>query len=369
MSAVSPPRNQTAPTASEEEGRAAALARMAAAYRALMRRRFAWLLVLFVIAIAAFIADLGLGPSRLGLGDIIRGMLRPGALSAAEVAILWEVRLPQALLAVLVGIALATAGAEMQTILGNPLASPFTLGVSSSASFGAALAIVLGIGIPGVPQTWLISANAFVFSLLIVLVLQAVVRWRGSGTDILVLCGIALFFTFNALVALTLFLASQQALQQLVFWTMGSLSRASWDKVQVLLVAVLATLPFAQRAAWSMMALRLGEDRARSLGVNVSRLRLAALLRVSVMTAMAIAFVGTIGFVGLAGPHIARLTIGEDHRLLLPASALTGAIIMSLASVASKTIIPGVLIPIGIVTAMVGLPVFFSLIFSRRRAI
>ncbi|WP_210421915.1 iron chelate uptake ABC transporter family permease subunit, partial [Bradyrhizobium nitroreducens] len=123
------------------------------------------------------------------------------------------------------------------------------------------------------------------------------------------------------------------------------------------------------RAAWPMMALRLGEDRARSLGINITRLRLMALLRVSLMTSTAIAFVGTIGFVGLAGPHIARLAIGEDHRLLLPASALTGAAIMSLASVASKTIIPGVLLPIGIVTAMVGLPVFFSLIFSRRRTV
>jgi iron complex transport system permease protein len=345
------------------------LAKTAVAYRARMRRRLAWLALLALVALAAFVADLGTGPSRLGLAGALGGIFWPDSLGAPEAAILWEVRLPQAVLAVLVGLALATAGAEMQTILDNPLASPFTLGVSSSASFGAALAIVLGVGIPGVPQAWLISANAFVFATIVVVVLQAVVHWRGSGTDILVLCGIALFFTFNALVALTQFLASQQALQQLVFWTMGSLSRASWDKVRALALALLITLPFAQRAAWPMMALRLGEDRARSLGINITRLRLMALLRVSLMTSTAIAFVGTIGFVGLAGPHIARLVIGEDHRLLLPASALTGAAIMSLASVASKTIIPGVLLPIGIVTAMVGLPVFFSLIFSRRRTV
>jgi iron complex transport system permease protein len=316
-----------------------------------------------------FVIDLGTGPSNLGLADVIRGVLRWNALSGSQTAILWEVRLPQALLAILVGLALATAGAEMQTILGNPLASPFTLGVSSAASFGAALAIVLGIGIPGVPQNWIISANAFVFSFIAVVVLQSVVRIRGSGTDILVLCGIALFFTFNALVALTQFLASQQALQQLVFWIMGSLSRASWDKVRLLALVVLVALPFAQRAAWPMMALRLGEDRARSLGIDIIRLRFMSLLRISVLTATAMAFVGTIGFVGLAGPHIARLLIGEDHRFFLPASALTGAIIMSLASVASKSIVPGVLIPIGIVTALIGLPVFFSLIFSRRGSV
>lgn len=341
----------------------------ATAYRRVVRRRVLFLAVLAITSLVAFTIDLGTGPSSLGLLDVMRGMFDDAALSSAQRAILWEVRLPQALLAVLVGLALATAGAEMQTILSNPLASPFTLGVSSAASFGAALAIVLGIGIPGVPQNWIISANAFVFSFIAVIVLQSVVRMRGSGTDILVLCGIALFFTFNALVALTQFLASQQALQQLVFWIMGSLTRASWEKVRLLALVAVIALPFAQRAAWPMMALRLGEDRARSLGINIAQLRFMSLLRISILTATAMAFVGTIGFVGLAGPHIARLLIGEDHRFFLPASALTGAIIMSLASVASKTIIPGVIIPIGIVTALIGLPIFFSLIFSRRGAI
>jgi iron complex transport system permease protein len=345
------------------------LDRVDRAYRALVRRRLLWLGLLIALTLMAFTADLAIGPSRLGLTDVVRGLLQPDNLSGPEAAILWQIRLPQALLAVLVGAALAVSGVEMQTILGNPLASPFTLGVSSAASFGAALAIVLGIGLPGVPQSWLISANAFVFALVVVLLLQGIVRARGSGSDILVLCGIALFFSFNALVALTQFLASQQALQQLVFWTMGSLSRAGWDKVFVLAIVLAIALPLAQRAAWPMMALRLGEDRAVSLGINPSRLRFAALLRVSVMTATAVAFVGTVGFVGLAAPHIARLTLGEDHRLLLPASALTGAVIMSCASIASKTLIPGVLIPIGIVTAMVGLPVFFSLIFSRRNVV
>lgn len=341
---------------------------VARAYNRVVRRRALFLLALAAAACVAFAIDLGTGPSGLGWRDAVRGLWDSATLDGAQAAILWEVRLPQALLAVLVGVALAAAGAEMQTILDNPLASPFTLGVSSAASFGAALAIVLGIGLPGVPQNWIVSANAFVFAFIAVIVLQSVVRLRGSGNDILVLCGIALFFTFNALVALTQFLASQQALQQLVFWIMGSLSRASLDKVKLLAVVVVIALPFAQRAAWPMMALRLGEDRARSLGINVIRLRFMALLRISVLTATAMAFVGTIGFVGLAGPHIARLLIGEDHRFFLPASALTGAIIMSLASVASKSIVPGVLIPIGIVTALIGLPVFFSLIFSRRGA-
>lgn len=336
------------------------------AYEKVIRRRIAILICLALICAASFCIDLGTGPSGLNLADAVHGILQQDFLPGPQRAILWEVRLPQALLAVLVGCALAAAGAEMQTILSNPLASPFTLGVSSAASFGAALAIVLGIGIPGVPANWIISANAFLFAFAAVVLLQSVVRLRGSGTEVLVLCGIALFFTFNALVALTQFLASQQALQQLVFWIMGSLSRASWDKIRLLALVVVVTLPFSQKAAWPMMALRLGEDRARSLGINLRRLRFMSLVRISILTASAIAFVGTIGFVGLAGPHIARLLIGEDHRFFLPASAFTGAIVMSLASVASKSILPGVLIPIGIVTALIGLPVFFSLIFTRR---
>ena len=125
-------------------------------------------------------------------------------------------------------------------------------------------------------------------------------------------------------------------------------------------------LPFSLASCWQMTALRLGEDRARSYGIDVVRLRFFSLLRVSLLASTAVAFVGTIGFVGLVGPHIARLLVGEDHRFFLPASALTGALVMSLASIASKMIVPGVLLPVGIVTAFVGLPVFFSLIYKQQ---
>lgn len=334
-------------------------------YAALLRRRLLIVVALGVIAVLAFLVDIGTGPSDLRLTEALRALWDAGA-PREHLTIVWQVRLPQSCMALLVGAALALAGCEMQTILNNPLASPFTLGVSSAAAFGAALAIVLGASLPGVAQNWIVSANAFVFALLSVLLLQAIARLRGSGIETLVLCGIALFFTFNALTALIQFVASQQALQQLVFWIMGSLARASWNKVQILALVVVVIAPFSMAASWRLTALRLGEDRARSAGVDVARLRFLALLRVSLLTAAAMAFVGTIGFVGLAGPHIARLLIGEDHRFFLPASALTGAVVMAIASIVSKAILPGVLIPIGIVTALIGLPVFFSLIIHQR---
>ncbi|MBD8493121.1 FecCD family ABC transporter permease [Pseudomonas syringae] len=337
------------------------------AYRRILRRRLAVCLVLALLVIGSLIADIALGVSSFSVTQVLQALFWPQALDPDTRVIIQELRLPFALMAVLVGVALSLAGAEMQTILNNPLASPFTLGVSSAASLGAALAIVLQVGIPGVPDTWLVTGNAFVFAFASVLLLQAVASFTG-GVQTLVLFGIALVFSFNALVAMLQYVASADALQQLVFWSMGSLNRASWEAVQTLGLVVLLVVPFSLRAAWPMTTLRLGDERAATLGINVNRLRFFALLRISLLAATAVAFVGTIGFIGLVGPHIARMLIGEDHRFFLPVSALMGALVMSLSAIASKLLIPGVILPVGIVTALVGVPLFMSLIFKRGRA-
>ncbi|MCC7126331.1 MAG: iron ABC transporter permease [Acidobacteria bacterium] len=334
-------------------------------YRRTVRRRVLLLAALAVCLCATVALDLVTGPSRMTAVDVLRGVVSLGNLDATQSVIIWQIRLPQALMALLVGAALALAGTEMQTTLNNPLASPFTLGMSSAAIFGAALAIVLEISIPGVPAQWIVPANAFVFALFSVMILRAAASRGTGGSETLVLLGIALFFTFNALVAITQFVATEQALQQLVFWTMGSLGRASWPEVRVLAIVIAFVLPFVIRASWRLTALRLGEERARAMAIDVRRLRLHSLLRVSLLTATAVSFVGTIAFVGLVGPHIGRLLVGEDHRFLIPASALSGALILSAASVVSKLIIPGVLIPIGLVTALIGVPFFVWLIWRR----
>jgi iron complex transport system permease protein len=147
---------------------------------------------------------------------------------------------------------------------------------------------------------------------------------------------------------------------------MGSLADADWPPVGVLALVLAVTFPFSLASAWYMTALRFGDERARSYGIDVARLRFFTLLRVSLLAASAVAFVGTVGFVGLVGPHIARLLVGEDHRFLLPASLLTGALVMSLAATLSKVIIPGLLLPVGIVTSLVGLPVFIVLVHRNR---
>ncbi|BEN55209.1 iron ABC transporter permease [Serratia marcescens] len=335
-------------------------------YQHILRHRLLMMGALALAILGSLLLDFTMGPSGLSLSSLWQTLLDPAAADAGTRVIVWDIRLPYALMAVVVGFVLGLAGAEMQTILNNPLASPFTLGVSSAAAFGAALAIVLGIGIPGIPDQWFISANAFIFALFAALMLDGITRWTRVATSGVVLFGIALVFTFNALVSMMQFIASEDTLQGLVFWTMGSLARASWDKLGILFGVFAVLLPLSMMSSWKLTALRLGEDRAVSFGIDVRRLRLATLLRISILSALAVAFVGPIGFIGLVAPHIARMIFGEDHRFYLPASALIGALVLSMASVASKNLVPGVIIPVGIVTSLVGVPFFLSIILRHR---
>lgn len=338
-------------------------------YRAIVRRRVGLLALLAGLIIASMLLDFTLGPSGLSLDVLWQTLLHPQSVDAGTRVIVWDIRMPYALMAIVVGLTLGLAGAEMQTILNNPLASPFTLGVSSAAAFGAALAIVLGIGIPGIPAQWFISANAFIFALLAALMLDGITRWTQVATSGVVLFGIALVFTFNALVSMLQFIANEDTLQGLVFWTMGSIARASWDKLGILLLALVVIMPLSLLSSWKLTSLRLGEDRAISFGINVRRLRLATLLRISILSALSVAFVGPIGFIGLVAPHIARMLFGEDHRFYLPGSALTGALVLSLASIVSKNMIDGVIIPVGIVTSLVGVPFFITIIVRHRGSV
>jgi iron complex transport system permease protein len=336
------------------------------AYRQLARRRVTLLAVLLVLLLASLVADLTLGPARYGYGEVVRALLRLEVPLSVSVVV-WEIRLPVALMAVVVGASLSVAGAQMQTVLNNPLASPFTLGISAAAGFGAALGFVLGVSLlPSGWSAWTIPANAFVSAMGCALLIHLLSQRRGMGTETIVLLGIALVFTFNAALAALEFIASEQALAAVVFWTMGSLGRTTWPKLGIATAVLVLVWPLFARQAWALTALRLGEQKAASFGIQVGRLRLQTILLVSGLASITVAFVGTIGFIGLVGPHIARMLVGEDQRFFLPASALAGALVLSAASVLSKSIIPGLILPIGVVTALVGVPFFFSLIMSTR---
>lgn len=349
-----------------EAGASASLNMARDAYTKQILQRVAVLAVLAVLMIVSFLTDIATGSSGMGLADLIHGLLYPSELPPTDRVIIWNVRLPYAVMALLVGAALSLAGAEMQVILNNPLASPFTLGVASAAALGASTVIVFRITVPGISYNWLISLAAFFFAIAAVLLLDALSRLRAASMETMVLLGIALVFSCNAVVLLYQLIAAEDVLQQLIFWHIGSIARVNWDKVGLLALALFLIMPMSFLSGRKMTALRMGEERAVSFGIDVARLRYLSLLRISLLSALAVAFVGTIGFIGLVGPHIARLLVGEDQRFALPASALAGALLLSLASIAGKTLMTGVMMPVGIVTALVGVPVFVALIFRGR---
>ncbi len=344
-----------------------AMMRAGERYRQRMMRKTMFVGGALVFLALAICVDVGVGPAWYSPVEVMTALLSPDSVDARLAIIIWDVRLPVAVMAVLIGAMLGIAGAQMQTILHNPLADPFTLGISSAASFGAALAIAVGVGLWPSGGTFFIALNAFVFALGTSLVLFAFTRMRGVTVETFVLVGIALFFTFNAMLGFIQYQSSEAQLQQIIFWMMGSLGRASWTKIAICAGLLALVVPLAWARNSMMTALAMGDDRAASLGVPVTRLRLEMLACISLLAATATAFVGTIGFIGLVGPHIARMFVGEDQRYFIPVSAMAGAVILSAASTLSKAITPGVIYPIGIITALVGVPFFLSLVLSIRR--
>ncbi len=342
-------------------------ASLAAQYRQFAWRRYAWTCSLVGILISISIYNIMSGPAGLGFLTIVEGIWDPTSLDPTNHTILWEFRLPYTLMAICVGACLGLAGAEMQTVLNNPLASPSTLGLMYAATLGASIAILLKVAPFGLPQNYVVPIFAFVGAVVSISLILAVSRYFGASVDTVVLFGIAQVFALQALIALTQFVADTDSLQQIVFWTMGSLARANWEKVSIIAIIFLLCVPFSVRHMWKMTALRGGEEYAKSYGVSVEKLRLRVLLRVSVLTAIAVSFTGVIGFIGLVGPHISRLLFGEDHRFYLPGAALSGGLILAGASILSKSIVPGILIPDGIVTALIGIPMFLILLINQKR--
>lgn len=334
-------------------------------YRRLSARRIAALVAVLLALAVAMLLDFATGPSGMPLADIWRGLIGgPHGDDLTVATILWQLRMPQTLMGVIVGACLGLAGLQMQTILDNPLASPFTLGFSAAAGFGAALAIMFASFIP-LPVYLATPAMAFAMTLIACALVYAIALARGTTPEILVLAGIAVLFFFQSMQSLLQFMASPEVLQEIVFWLFGSLLKATWTSVSIASAIMLVCLPLVFRNCWALTTLRLGDANAASLGVRVARLRLQTFVIVALLTAAAVAFVGTIGFVGLIAPHVARSLVGEDHRFTLPVSAMTGAIILISASVFGKLISPAAVIPVGIITAVAGVPMLFAVIIRR----
>ncbi|WP_371234529.1 FecCD family ABC transporter permease [Pseudomonas sp. QE6] len=320
--------------------------------------------------------SLALGPVSLPLGDTLRALARliglpvsADALGQAEL-IVGQIRLPRTLLGIATGGVLALAGVAMQGLFRNPLADPGLIGVSSGAALGAAIAIVFGASIGGLPEAlapYLLSACAFAGGLLVTALVYRLGRHNGqTSVATMLLAGIALTALAGALIGLFTYLADDATLRTLTFWNLGSLNGASYPRLWPLLLITLLVACWLPRRVDALNALLLGESEARHLGFDVERLKVELILCTALGVGAAVAAAGMIGFIGLVVPHLLRLIVGPDHRILLPASMFGGAILLLLADLVARLALAPAELPIGIVTALIGAPFFLYLLIRGR---
>jgi iron complex transport system permease protein len=334
-------------------------------------RRSALALTLLALLVAGVLVSAVTGQLDISAGEVWGSILDRLGFSTALApeedvvdATLWVVRFPRIAMAIAVGASLAVGGALMQAVFGNPLAEPGVVGVSSGAALGASIAIVFGIQFAGGG----VAALAFVGGLLATLLVYAVAR-AGGRTEVvtLLLTGIAINAFAQAGLAFVLFLADTASREQIVFWQLGSLAGSLWSEVVVVAPLLLVGMVAAVVLSRQLDVLALGERNARHLGVDVEALRIVVIVLVALLTAAAVAFAGIIAFVGLVVPHIIRMVLGPAHRGLLWASAVGGATLLLWADLLTRTLVDGSDLPIGMLTALVGGPFFFGLLYQQRR--
>ncbi|MEF2145505.1 MAG: iron ABC transporter permease [Desulfovibrionaceae bacterium] len=323
-----------------------------------------------VLLVAALLVAISLGAARIPLGDVARSLMGLDVPKRFE-AIVWSIRLPQALAAMVAGAGLALAGAAMQSILRNPLGSPFTLGISHAAAFGAAFSVMLldggavtsgsGGGV-NITNPYVTTAAAFLCSVAAAGVIVGVSRLRGATPEVMVLTGVALGTLFTAGTMFLQFFADDVQLAAMVFWTFGDTARASWTELGVITACTVAASAYFMANSWNYNAISAGDETAKGLGVRVERVRMLGMLLASMLTAVIIAFLGIIGFVGLVVPHMVQRIIGSDHRFLLPATLLGGGLLLLVSDIAARLVLAPHTLPVSVLTAFMGAPIFIYLI-------
>ncbi|MEZ0329273.1 MAG: iron ABC transporter permease [Dissulfuribacterales bacterium] len=347
-------------------------------YIRIRRRRVILVMALLFCLIFEGCYALSVGSFRIDLQTFLNALLQR-TIPASETSshVLLNIRLPRILSAVLAGSSLAMAGAVMQNLLKNPLASPFTLGISHGAAFGAAVAILcfssgrmdsMSTTAISYQSPYLVVTCAFGGALLAAAAVMILSGIRNMGPESMVLAGVAMSSLFSAATMVLQYLANELQVASMVFWTFGDVSRPNWNELLILLVVTGIAAILFKTMAWDMNALLLDEEEARSLGVNVTRLRLQGMFLASLMAAVITAFMGVIGFVGLLGPHMARRFLGEDHVLLLWGSAFMGAVLLLVADTLTRAVLSPFVLPVGTVTSFLGAPLFLYLLIRRRES-
>lgn len=340
-----------------------------------VRKKRGVMIALAAAVILMALVCLFIGSSHMSLGDCLRALTKSG--DPAAVRIIWNIRIPRVLAAVIAGAGLSVSGLMMQTTLNNSMASPSTLGVSNAAVFGANLSIIAFAGgflsTGNNLQSYAVGANpyatsvmAFLFSTASILLILALCRIRAFSPNVVVLAGIAIGSVWTATTTVLQFYATDVGLSAAVIWSFGDLGRATYRTDAIMFVVVALSTVFFLLLSWHYNALLSGEATAKSMGVRVDGLRFASLLLSSVITAVCVSFLGVIGFVGIICPHVVKKLLGQDHRLSIPASALCGSLLLLAADTLSRSLGNGSALPVGAITSLLGAPFFIAIIFSKK---
>ncbi len=342
-------------------------------YRAYTRKKLLIILGLALALVLLIILSIKIGAANLSVYDIINALVNREAPGAS---IIWNIRIPRILAAIIAGIFMGIEGAIMQCVLRNPLASPYTMGISQGAAFGAAFAIiVLGAGTLHsthadaviVNNPYLTVLAAFIGALVGVVAILLIARVRSVTPEVMILAGVAMTALFGAGTMFLQYFATDAQVAATIFWTFGDVGRAVWNDVWIMLILMIPAFIYFMYHAWDYNSLESGEETAKGLGVNTDRIRIHGMLISSFTAAVTVAFLGVIGFVGLIAPHIMRRIIGHDHRFLIPTSALLGALVLLASDTIARSILSPIVLPVGIITAFLGAPMFLYIIMKMRR--
>lgn len=340
-------------------------------YERLNRKKMFTGLIILGIGAVLICYSLYTGPIHLDGWQILKTFI--GAGDKIQQLVIWNIRMPRILAAIIAGTSLSLAGCAMQCLLRNPLASPFTMGISQGAAFGAAFAIIaLGIGqrpLTDAPviakSSYIITIFAFGGAFIGIMMILTLAKLTRLSAYAMVLAGVAMGSLFTAATMFLQYFAEDIEVASVVFWTFGDVGRANMVDVSLMFFIGTAALVYFILKRQDLNAMQIGEETAKSLGVNIQSLRFVGILAAALVTAVSVAFLGIIGFVGLVGPHITRRLIGGDHRFLIPISALTGSVLLLAADTAARTVMAPTILPVGILTSFMGAPLFIYLIIKK----
>lgn len=338
------------------------------AYHKHQGRKKLFIVILIPVVMVLIGGSIAIGSANISFVQVYTTVLNkifPGIVQSINHVdiIIWRLRLPRIIMAVVAGIALGSSGAVMQVILRNPLADPYMLGIASSASFGASLALIFGIGF--FSGQYMVIGNAFIFSLLSSGIILMLSVKKNASPETMLLTGLALLFFFQAMTTILQFFGVSEAVKAAIFWSVGDLGKITWDKISIVLPIVAVGIALLIWKSWDLNVVNAGDESAKSLGLNISSLRIFTMVVSSLMVASVVSFVGTIGFIGLVAPHLVRMLVGTDNRYLVPASGLVGGVLLTLSDTVARTILTPIILPVGSVTAFLGVPLFMYLIIRK----